>query len=162
MGFRGVDIPEHHLAGILPIPSPLPMAVKSAAHTSHLKLITSVCQLPRPDIRVSQAKSSFGIELRGHGASPVPKPPHALGDLVEDLEALRRELGIAKAHVAGHSLGGVIGPAYARTYKQHVSTVGRFSTAGFRTEDDSAKVRSVVAAVNSKGTPQVLETSKDH
>src|SRR5499433_2556104 len=57
-------------------------------------------------------------DLRGHGTSPTPLPPYTLQDLVEDLEALRAELGIEKAHFAGHSLGGMIGPAYARKYPQ--------------------------------------------
>jgi len=50
--FRGVGIPEHHLLNLLLIPSPLQMAVKIAAHTSHVKLMTSVCQLPLRDMRV--------------------------------------------------------------------------------------------------------------
>lgn len=103
----------------------------------------------------------ISYDLRGHGASPVPKPPYTLDDLVEDLEALRKELGIAKAHFAGHSLGGMIGPAYARKYPQHVLSLGLYSTAAFRTEDDSAKVKGVVAAMRAKGIPQVLETLKD-
>ena len=103
----------------------------------------------------------ISYDLRGHGASPVPKPPYTLDDLVEDLEALRKELGIAKAHFAGHSLGGMIGPAYARKYPQHVLSLGLYSTAAFRTEDDSAKVKGVVAAMRTKGIPQVLETLKD-
>ena len=103
----------------------------------------------------------ISYDLRGHGASPVPKPPYTLDDLVEDLEALRKELGIERAHFAGHSLGGMIGPAYARRYPQHVLTLGLWSTAAFRTGDDSAKVRGVVAAMRSKGIPQVLETLRD-
>jgi 3-oxoadipate enol-lactonase len=103
----------------------------------------------------------ISYDLRGHGASPVPKPPYTLDDLVDDLEALRKELGIEKAHFAGHSLGGMIGPAYARKYPQHVLSVGLYSTAAFRTEDDSAKVKGVVAAMRAKGIPQVLETLKD-
>jgi pimeloyl-ACP methyl ester carboxylesterase len=91
----------------------------------------------------------------------VPKPPYTLDDLVEDLEALRRELHIERAHFAGHSLGGMIGPAYARKYPQHVKTLGLWSTAAFRTEDDSAKVKGVVAAMRAKGIPQVLEALKD-
>lgn len=109
-------------------------------------------------------KNDFRVisyDLRGHGASPTPKPPYTLEDLVEDLEALRAELGIAKAHFAGHSLGGMIGPAYARKYPQHVKSLGLWSTAAFRTADDSAKVKGVVAAMRSKGIPQVLETLKD-
>ena len=52
LGYRGVGIPEHHLLNVLLIPSPLQMAVKIAAHTSHLALMTSVCQLPPRDMRV--------------------------------------------------------------------------------------------------------------
>jgi 3-oxoadipate enol-lactonase len=109
-------------------------------------------------------KSSYrciSYDLRGHGASPTPRPPYSLDDLVEDLEALRKELGIARAHFAGHSLGGMIGPAYARKYPQHVLTLGLWSTAAFRDPDDSAKVKGVVAAMRTKGIPQVLETLKD-
>ena len=103
----------------------------------------------------------ISYDLRGHGRSPCPAPPYALDDLVEDLEALRRELRIDKAHFAGHSLGGMIGPAYARRYPQHVLSLGLYSTAAFRTEDDSAKVRGVVAAMRGRGIPTVLETLQD-
>lgn len=100
-------------------------------------------------------------DLRGHGLSPKPKPPYALDDLVEDLEALRAELGIAKAHFAGHSLGGMIGPAYAKRYPDRVLSLGLLSTAAFRTEEDSRKVKAVVAAMREKGIAPVLETLKD-
>ena len=113
---------------------------------------------------VPQLKKAFrciSYDLRGHGASPAPRPPYTLADLVEDLEALRAELGIEKAHFAGHSLGGMIGPAYARKYPRHVLSLGLYSTAAFRTADDSAKLKGVVATMRAKGIPQVLETLKD-
>jgi len=113
---------------------------------------------------IGHLKSRFrciSYDLRGHGRSPKPQPPYSLEDLVEDLEALRAELGIAKAHFAGHSLGGMIGPAYARKYPQHVLSLGLYSTAAFRTADDSAKVKGVVAAMRAKGIAPVLETLKD-
>jgi 3-oxoadipate enol-lactonase len=100
-------------------------------------------------------------DLRGHGLSPTPRPPYTLDDLVEDLEALRRELHIDKAHFAGHSLGGMVGPAYARRYPDRVLSLGLYSTAAFRTADDAAKVRGVVAAMRAKGIPPVLETLKE-
>ena len=49
-------------------------------------------------------------DLRGHGLSPLPDGRFGLDDLVDDLEALRIRLGIDRAHFAGHSLGGMIGP----------------------------------------------------
>ena len=64
-------------------------------------------------------------------------------------------------HFAGHSLGGMIGPAYARRYPDRVLSIGLYSTAAFRTADDSAKVRAVVAAMRAKGIAPVLETLRD-
>jgi alkanesulfonate monooxygenase SsuD/methylene tetrahydromethanopterin reductase-like flavin-dependent oxidoreductase (luciferase family) len=52
LGFRGVTIPEHHLINILLIPDPLQFAVKVAAETSRLELVTSVCVLPLHDMRI--------------------------------------------------------------------------------------------------------------
>lgn len=100
----------------------------------------------------------ISYDLRGHGASPVPSGRFGLDDLVDDLEALRAKLGVERAHFAGHSLGGMIGPAYARRYPDRVLSLGLWSTAAFRTADDSAKVMGVVAAMREKGIGQVLDT----
>ena len=103
----------------------------------------------------------ISYDLRGHGRSPAPAPSYTLDDLVADLERLRLELGLERAHFAGHSLGGMIGPAYARRYPGRVLSLGLFSTAAFRSEDDAAKVRGVVAAMRSRGIAPVLETLKE-
>lgn len=100
----------------------------------------------------------ISYDLRGHGASPLPDGRFDLEDLVDDLEALRAKLGIERAHFAGHSLGGMIGPAYARRYPDRVLSLGLWSTAAFRTEDDSAKVKGVVALMREKGIGNVLDT----
>ena len=110
---------------------------------------------------VEQLKDRFtciSYDLRGHGESPLPEGRFGLEDLVDDLEALRDRLGIEKAHFTGHSLGGMIGPAYARRYPERVLSLGLLSTAAFRTEDDSSKVKAVVTAMREKGIPQVLGT----
>ena len=113
---------------------------------------------------VAALKGEFrciAYDLRGHGKSPTPALPYALDDLVEDLEALRAELGIKKAHFAGHSLGGMIAPAYARRYPERVLSLGLYSTAAFRAADDSAKVKAVGAEMRAKGIAPVLETLKE-
>jgi 3-oxoadipate enol-lactonase len=103
----------------------------------------------------------ISYDLRGHGRSPLPAPPYTLDDLVDDLEQLRAELGIEQAHFAGHSLGGMIAPAYALRYPARVKSLGLYSTAAFRSADDSSKVRGVVSAMRAKGIPTVLNTLKD-
>lgn len=100
----------------------------------------------------------ISYDLRGHGESPVPAARFGLDELVDDLEALRARLGIESAHFAGHSLGGMIGPAYARRYPSRVRSLGLWSTAAFRTDDDSARVRAVVAAMRENGIGRVLDT----
>jgi alkanesulfonate monooxygenase SsuD/methylene tetrahydromethanopterin reductase-like flavin-dependent oxidoreductase (luciferase family) len=51
-GYRGVTIPEHHLINILLVPDPLQLAVKVAAVTRRIEIVTSVCVLPLHDMRV--------------------------------------------------------------------------------------------------------------
>lgn len=63
---------------------------------------------------VGHLKTDFqciSYDLRGHGISPLPGAPFDLDALVADLEALRAKLKVEAAHFAGHSLGGMIGPA---------------------------------------------------
>ena len=100
----------------------------------------------------------ISYDLRGHGASPMPNGEFGLDELVDDLEQLRQRTGFERAHFAGHSLGGMIGPAYARRFPNRVLSLGLLSTAAGRTEVDSAKVWGVVQAMEEKGIPQVLDT----
>ena len=45
LGFVAVSIPEHHLVNVLIVPSPLQMAVRVAAETRHVEIVTSVVVL---------------------------------------------------------------------------------------------------------------------
>lgn len=100
----------------------------------------------------------ISYDLRGHGLTPWTGKRFDLDDLVDDLEALRARLGIEKAHFAGHSLGGMIGPRYALRYPERVKSLGLWSTAAFRTAEDSAAVRGVVTAMRERGIGPVLDT----
>ena len=106
-------------------------------------------------------KGSFtcvSYDLRGHGESPVPPTPYTLDQLVEDLEALREKLGHEQIHVIGHSLGGVIGPAYAHAHPERTLSLGLLSTAAGRTNDDRAILFGVIEKMRTDGIPQTLET----
>jgi len=100
----------------------------------------------------------ISYDLRGHGESAKGELPYSLEVLVEDLEALREKLAFGKIHIVGHSLGGMIGPAYAKAFPQHTLSVSLLSTAAFRTEEDSDKVRAVVASMHKWGIEAVLNT----
>ena len=67
-------------------------------------------------------------DLRGHGNSPVTNKNFSLDDLVLDLEKIREKTKIENAHFAGHSLGGMIAPAYSIKFPNRVLSVGLLST----------------------------------
>lgn len=100
-------------------------------------------------------------DLRGHGDSPVPAPPYSLNDLVDDLEALRKDLGHEQIHVIGHSLGGMIGPAYARVHPHRVRSLGLLSTAAGRNAEDRAKLLALISRMEQEGIAPVLDTLLD-
>lgn len=51
LGFDAVSITEHHLMNVLMMPAPLTFAVKIAAHTERIKIMTSIVVLPLHDMR---------------------------------------------------------------------------------------------------------------
>ncbi len=111
--------------------------------------------------QLTQHFTVISYDLRGHGASPMPDREFGLDELVADLERVRERTGIEQAHFAGHSLGGMIGPAYAKAYPDRVLSLGLLSTAAFRTEEDSRKVNGVVEAMERDGIPNILPTLTD-
>jgi 3-oxoadipate enol-lactonase len=61
---------------------------------------------------VEALASSFRVvryDHRGHGGSPVPTGPYTMDDLGGDVLALLDTLGADRAHLAGVSLGGMVG-----------------------------------------------------
>ena len=100
----------------------------------------------------------ISYDLRGHGDSPKGVLPYSLEDLVDDLETLRQKLNIQKIHIVGHSLGGMIGPAYALSFPENVISVSLLSTAAFRTTEDKNKVRAVLESMREKGISPILST----
>ena len=100
-------------------------------------------------------------DLRGHGESPLPSGEFGLDDLVADLEDLRSRLGIERAHFAGHSLGGMIAPAYARAHPERVMTLGLISTAAGRSEEDREKLAAVYRKLLEDGIARTLRVLVD-
>ena len=105
-------------------------------------------------------KSMFTVvtyDLRGHGKSPVDNKDFNLDDLVLDLERVREKTNIQKAHFMGHSLGGMIAPAYAKKFPERVLSVGLLSTVAGRSDEDKQKVWNVILDLKDKGVEQTLK-----
>jgi 3-oxoadipate enol-lactonase len=62
-------------------------------------------------------------DARGHGQSPVPAGPYTIDEVGGDAVALLDRLGIASAHFAGLSLGGMVGMWLGRYAPDRVSSL---------------------------------------
>lgn len=63
------------------------------------------------------------IDTRGHGRSSAPPGPYTLDGLADDIHGLFRELGVARSHWLGLSLGGMIGQTFALRYPGVLSSL---------------------------------------
>src|SRR5260370_3004038 len=100
-------------------------------------------------------------DLRGHGGSEGADQPFGLEEFGADLEALRAQLGIERAHFVGHSLGGMIAPAYAHANPDRVKSIGLISTAAFRSPEARANLANFVRRIDAVGPATVVDTLLD-
>ncbi len=70
------------------------------------------------------------IDERGSGRSQKLDEPsgYTVENMVEDVEDVRRELGLGKISLLGHSYGGVLAQAYALKYQQNLTHLVLAST----------------------------------
>jgi 3-oxoadipate enol-lactonase len=59
-------------------------------------------------------------DFPGHGRTPVPGTSYAIGDLADQLARVLTRQSIARAHLAGISLGGLVAQHFAATYPDRV------------------------------------------
>ena len=112
---------------------------------------------------VTQLSKHFTVityDLRGHGKSPVTNLDFTLNDLIADLERLREKTKIEKAHFIGHSLGGMIAPAYAKKFPDNTLSVGLLSTVAGRSTEDRDKVLKIIKSMELEGIAKILPTLK--
>jgi 3-oxoadipate enol-lactonase len=67
-------------------------------------------------------------DLRGHGRSAIPAGPYTPPDFARDLAGLLDHLGTARAHLVGHSGGGVVSQRFALDFPDRVASLVLVST----------------------------------
>ena len=75
------------------------------------------------DIAAAGLETSFSLfsyDFPGHGAVRVPDQAYGIEDLSGQLAALLAREGVARAHVAGISLGGLVAQHFAATHTELV------------------------------------------
>lgn len=70
-------------------------------------------------------------DTRGHGGSNHGPSPFEIADLADDLAALLDHLDLTRAHVAGLSLGGMIGQAFAAQHPTRLAGLTLMATTAY-------------------------------
>lgn len=78
------------------------------------------------------------VDLRGFGQSPFTEGVYTMRLLAEDVVALLDRLGIEKAVIAGHSMGGYVSLAFAHAFPSRLAGLGLIAT---QAESDSPEKR---------------------
>lgn len=68
------------------------------------------------------------VDLRGHGRSAMPKAGYGVEHLADDLLELIDALGIARAHLVGHSFGGAVVAKLASRHPDRVCSLTLIDT----------------------------------
>jgi 3-oxoadipate enol-lactonase len=104
-----VDV-HHVVSG----PAHAPVVLMSNSLGSDLRMWDAQAAALARDHRVVR------YDMRGHGRSPAPPGPYSLADLAADALALLDRLEVARAHLVGLSLGGMVAMQLAATAPDRV------------------------------------------
>ena len=110
------------------------------------------------DQQVEALRGSFQIirfDTRGHGKSAAPRGPYTLSFLASDIVTLLDELGVARAHFCGISMGGLIGQYLAVHHPERIASLVLSNTAAKIGNDEKWDRR--IQLVAEAGMPAVFE-----
>lgn len=110
-------------------------------------------------------EDDFGLvvpDMRGFGESTAVDSPYTLTDMAGDFASLLDALGIEKAMLAGHSMGGYVALAFAKAYPNRVNGLALVSSqaAGDTPERKEGRYKTA-KDVMEKGVRLVAETMTD-
>ncbi|MEV0319500.1 acetoin dehydrogenase dihydrolipoyllysine-residue acetyltransferase subunit [Streptomyces sp. NPDC050658] len=88
----------------------------------------------------------YALDLPGHGESGKDVGDGSLGALADVVMGFLEALGIERAHLVGHSLGGAVATAVAARVPERVRSLTLISPAGYGPDVDASYLRGFAAA----------------
>src|SRR5208282_6517519 len=85
----------------------------------------------------------------GHSWAPKRASDYTIGNMAEDVEAIRRALKITELHLLGYSAGGFVALEYAHRYEKHLVSLLLCATAG-----SAEEIRAASRLMLSRATPR--------
>jgi (E)-2-((N-methylformamido)methylene)succinate hydrolase len=101
------------------------------------------------------------LDLRGHGRSGHIVGDCSLDDFVRDVIDVLNACGIAQAHVAGFSLGGMIAQALALQHPDRVNRLVLLSAVAGRTEEERERVRQRLEILRTQGVAAITSAAQE-
>lgn len=111
--------------------------------------------------RLSERFRVVRADLRGHGDSARITEPFSLEGFAEDTVALLEHLGLARAHIVGFSLGGLIAQCLAVGWPERVERLALLSAVAGRTPEERAKVTGRLALIKRDGIAAVTVAARE-
>jgi pyruvate dehydrogenase E2 component (dihydrolipoamide acetyltransferase) len=95
---------------------------------------------------LSETHTVHALDLPGHGASGKDVGDGSLSTLADTVIGFLDALEISRAHLVGHSLGGAVIAAVARSAPDRVASLTLLAPAGYGSEADAEYLRGFAAA----------------
>lgn len=130
-----------------------PWLVLSNSLGTHLEMWNPQMPALRSRFRVLR------YDTRGHGMSAVPKGPYSVEQLGRDVVALMDELGIARAHFCGLSMGGMTGMWLGVHVAERIDRLVLCNTSALIGPAEVWNTR--IAKVNSEGMDAIVQAVID-
>lgn len=105
---------------------------------------------------LAQDRTVHAVDLLGHGDSDKEVPEGGLAALAAALLAYLDAVGVRRAHLVGHSLGGAIVAAVADTAPARVASLTLIAPAGVGDRVDAGYLRDFAAATSRKELKPLL------
>src|SRR6202048_2655824 len=105
--------------------------------------------------------SLLRMDLRGHGQSDPIRAPYSIEKFASDAIAVMDAAGIGKAHLAGFSLGSLIGQFLAIDWPDRFEKIALISAVAGCTAEERSKVASRLGVIREKGIEAVTGAARD-
>jgi pyruvate dehydrogenase E2 component (dihydrolipoamide acetyltransferase) len=106
---------------------------------------------------LAEAGTVYALDLPGHGQSDKTVKDASLPGLSDAVVGFMDALGITRAHLVGHSLGGAIAARTALDHPDRVASITLIGSAGLGEEINDGYVEGFVGAVSRRDLKPVLE-----
>ncbi len=106
---------------------------------------------------LSAARTVYALDLPGHGGSTKDVGEGDLDSLVDVVAGFMDEMGIEKAHIFGHSMGGAVAGSFAVKHSERVQSLALIASAGLGEEINGDYIEGFIAANRRKEMRDALK-----